>query len=165
MESGTKRTGFEKFYAIYLMCAILAPLAYLLTYRRSTFNRIDLSLIITFSIFFFYFISGFTYWQNPRSRLGSILVKLSLILQSLRIDILGLKFYCYYGPYFAIGYRNDVNFHFDMDINLQFMGANTYEEYVPYTIFYFNVVTIFLFIKFVKRKKEKSLEDTFLLEE
>jgi hypothetical protein len=165
MESGTKRTGFEKFYAIYLMCAILAPLAYLLTYKRFAFNRIDLSLIITFSIFFFYFISGFTYWQSPGSRLSSILVQLSLLLQSIRIDILGIKFYSYYGPYLSVGYRDDVNFHFDMDINVQFMGANAYEEYVPYTIFYFNLVTIFLLIKFIKRKKEKSLEDTFLMEE
>jgi hypothetical protein len=165
MESGTKRTRFEKFYAIYLMCAILAPLAYLLTYRRATFSQIDFSLVITFSVFFFYFISGFTYWQSPGSKFSRILVQLSLMLQSIRIDILGVKFYSYYGPYFAVGYRNDVNFHYDLDINLQFMGANAYEEYVPYTIFYFNLVTIFLLVKFIRQKKEKSLEETFLMEE
>jgi len=143
MESGTKRTGFEKFYAIYLMCAIFAPIAYLLTYRSTTFNRINLSVLVTFSI----------------------LVQVSLLLQSIRIDIFGLKYRSYYGPYISIGYRNDVSYHFDIDINLQFIGINEYEEYSPYIIFYLNLITIFLLIKFIKRKKENSLEDSFLMEE
>ena len=165
MTSGIKRSGFEKFYSIFLICSVIGPFLFIIA-NRTIFYAISISLIVSICICGSYFLIGVRYWQFPKSKLSIFLVGLALCLQSIQIDVLGFIFQNYYGPYIAIGYRDDVKFRLDFDFSLlRFREFNDFIEYSPDVKIYLNLVSIVLLIIFINHKKVKKLEETFLIDE
>jgi hypothetical protein len=165
MTTGIKHSGFEKFYSIFLICSVAGPVLFIIA-NQTIFYTINSSFIISICICGTYFLIGVRYWQLPQSKLSIFLVGLALFMQSIQTDILGFKFQNYYGPYIAIGYRDDVKFRLDFDFSLlRFREINDFIEYSPDIKIYMNLVSIALLIIFINHKKVKKLEDTFLMDE
>ena len=102
MATTKSRTGFQKFYAFYLLFALLGPVTYVITYHTVLYS-FEIPILVGFAIYGFYFLSGMAYWQSPDSRLAIVLVQAALFLQMVQFDFLGWKFKNYYGPTWRLG--------------------------------------------------------------
>jgi hypothetical protein len=157
-----KRTAFQKFYAIFLISSIIGPIYFIIKYNDLVFSSFSVEIILMIVCFLFYFYSGIKFWQNPNNNLNVLLVEISLLTQSIKINLYGIKFYSNYGPYAEMGFSDLFNFkmHFELGINiLQF--SISYENTTSITLL-FNIFTIALYVIFIRQVRRKKSEELLI---
>jgi hypothetical protein len=164
MEPALKRTAFQKFYAVYLISAIICPVYYIFIYYEFIFSSFPVLPILLLICFLFYFYSGVKFWQNPNDNLNIHLVEISLLMQSIKFNLYGIIFYSNYGPYVEMGFNDLFNFkmHFELGINiLQFSIGYNNTTSISLLLNIFTITLYLIFIRQVRRKKSEELLKTF----
>jgi hypothetical protein len=153
----------EKFYAIYLMAAIFVPITLIL--NPTFFSRPSLAIFFEISICLFYFLSGFNYWFSPEDKKSRLLVEISLLTQSIQIYILGLAFLNYYGIWIGVGFTDTPDWTFNL--RFDFFTARVIDDFYNSNEIsvYVNLVTITLYIYFIKMINRKTTIDSLFKEE
>jgi hypothetical protein len=115
--------------------------------------------IIGVVIYFYYFISGFFYWFSPKEKSCIRMVEISLLTQCIQIYILGLAFINYYYVYIGVGFTDTPDWTFKVQAN--FFSAQLTDYYFASNEIsvYVNLVAIGLYIYFIRKVKQKSIEE------
>jgi hypothetical protein len=148
----------EKFYAIFLMAAIFVPISLII--NPAFFSRPSLSVFFEISICLFYFLSGFNYWFSPKDKKSRLFVEISLLTQSVQIYILGFVFLNYYGLWVGVGFTDTPDWTFGL--KFEFFTARVIDDFYNSNEIsvYVNLVTLTLYIYFIKMINRKPIIDS-----
>ena len=159
MEPALKRTTFQKFYAVFLIVAIICPIYYIFVYHELIFSSFSVQHILFIVCFLFYFFSGIKYWQNANDHLNILFVEISLLMQSIHFNIYGIIFYSNYGPYTELGFSDlfKLKLQFEFGINImQFSVSFVNSEKISLL---FNLVTVILYVIFIRQVRRNKSEE------
>jgi hypothetical protein len=153
----SRHLPFEKFYAIFLISSIFVPISYL--FSVSFIVEPGFSGAIGVFIYIYYFISGFFYWFSPKEKSCIRMVEISLLTQCIQIYILGLAFINYYYIYIGVGFSDTPVWTFN--VLAHFFSARLTDYYIASNEISANanIVSIGLYIYFIRKVKQKSIEE------
>jgi len=151
-------TKFENLFLKILSLFLILSLPSLFLYYFSLkFGAILTSfsvLLFTTCVFCFYFLTGIRLYQKPWSKVTIIFVQICLLCQALQIEVLGLHFENYYGPYLGLGFRQTTEFSFIFRaklITLWFYNGFTNDSNISIMINMVPLITLVVFLFFVKQ--------------
>ena len=156
-------TASEKFYAIFLMVAIFIPLTTII--NKDFFVKPTFSGFLEIFICIFYFYSGINYWFSPKGKSSRLLVEISLLTQSFQIYLLGFVFINYYGLWAGLGFTDTPDWTFSL--KFAFFTSQIVDDYIQSNEItaYVNLVSLGLYIYFIKMKNRKPLVDLLFKDE
>jgi hypothetical protein len=145
---------FFKGLSLFLISSLPGLLLYCLNLKFTAILSSLTVLLFTTCIFCFYFLTGIRLFQKPWSKVTLILVQICLLCQALQIEVLGLHFENYYGPYLGLGFRDTTEFSLIFKaklITLWFYNGFTNDSNISIVINIFPVIALAVFLFFVKK--------------
>lgn len=139
---------FNRLVGLYILLGSLISLILLfLNVSAAYFIHNLFPALFSISVITFLIICGFTSFSKPASKIGSDLLIISLLIQSIQLDVFGLYFKNYFGLYLGIGISWETDLAPIVDIKpLYTMFSNGYRNTSSNFIITFNLFPIALLL-------------------